>query len=270
MINVLTIAGSDPLSGAGVQGDLKTMAALGVYGLCAITAITAQNSQSVSKIEGLTGDILKDQLESIANDVPIHGVKIGMIYSSLHIEIIRDFLMSYKIPYVVIDPILRATTGQGLIQEQAIEKMLKQLFPLATLITPNIEEASSIVGQSITTLEEAIEAGKKILTLGAKYILVKGGHFKLSATDTLIGTDLIKTFTGTQINKSHTHGTGCALSTAITCYLAKGYSIESAVKKSKEYVFGAIKYGKSIGNSYGPINHFWQIEHKKLLSDEKF
>nr|WP_131924485.1 bifunctional hydroxymethylpyrimidine kinase/phosphomethylpyrimidine kinase [Hazenella coriacea] len=262
MKKVLTIAGSDSSGGAGIQADLKTMAALGTYGLSVITAITAQNTQGVYAVETLSPSIVEEQLKAVFTDIPINAVKIGMVSECSLIEVIENALIQYQPKIIIMDPVMVSTTGSVLLQEDAIEALKTKLFPLATLITPNLHEAEVLVGEKLLSeadIQKAIENLKK-WTHGE--ILVKGGHLPLG--DQVI--DFLSTgekFIGKWIESNNTHGTGCSLSSAIAALLAQDYSMTQAICLAKNYVEEGIRLSFPVGQGSGPIHHFhslWRAE----------
>jgi hydroxymethylpyrimidine/phosphomethylpyrimidine kinase len=265
---ILTIAGSDSGGGAGIQADLKTMSALGAFGTSAITAVTVQNTLGVKAIHSVPLDILKAQIDAVLTDFTVRAVKIGMVDNLDVVSVIVNAIKEYKPPYVVVDPVMVATSGDILIHDNAIDKMKKDLFPVADIITPNISEASILLGRVINNVDEMLLAAKLLsLSFGCKSALVKGGHLEgLDMTDVLWIADeeKIYTFSSEHITTRNLHGTGCSLSSAIATFLAFGEPITQAVQHAKEYVSSAIKAGKDVvvGQGNGPINHFF--DPKKL------
>lgn len=259
MINILTIAGSDPMGGAGIQGDLKTIAAHGCYGLSAITVITAQNSKSVTAIHEVPAKILKDQLEAIGADVPLSAIKIGMLYNQANIEVVAAFIDAYKDIPIILDPMIQSSTGRPLLKEDTIDYMKQTLFEKVTLITPNLHEASVLAKAEIRTLKDVVCIGKKMVKDGMPAMLIKGGHLTEDKTDTLIIADHIHYFRGCSYESIHNHGTGCGMSSSIACILAcqkNEKNLVKAIEAAKEYVAKGIINGLDIGNGCGPMNHF--------------
>ena len=254
---VLTIAGSDSSGGAGIQADLKTMSALHTYGMSAITALTAQNTTGVYGIMDTTPDFLKNQLDCIFTDIYPDAIKIGMVSQSALVDCIADQLIKYKAKKVVLDPVMVSTSGSQLMQNEATIKLLERLIPLADIITPNLSEAEVISQIKIKTKEDMILAAKKISQNYNGYILIKGGHFEGNADDLVYHNGTITWLTAPKLNNSNTHGTGCTLSSAIACFLAKGETPMEAIIHGKEYVYQAIAYGMKLGNGRGPLNHLW-------------
>lgn len=255
---VLTIAGSDCSGGAGIQADLKTMSALGVYGMSAITAITAQNTTGVTSIQGVSPDMVADQIDMIYSDIKPLAVKTGMLYNKKIIEVVADRLMYHGVKNLVIDPVMMSTSGSKLIDDDAIEVLIERLFPLATLITPNKHEVIRLTGSD--NLQKQANYLRK---MGIKNFIIKGGDssradVKIDYLGVSTNSQLIR-LRSKAIETVNTHGTGCTLSSAIASYLALGLNLETSVKHAKRYITRAISAGKdvSIGNGHGPVNHFF-------------
>jgi len=261
-VTLMTIAGSDSSASAGIQADLKTFSAIGLYGTSVITAITAQNSQGVISIEGVTPTMVTDQMKAILNRFPISAIKIGMLFSNEVIKaVISQLKDNFKAP-IVIDPVLSSTTGQSLIKDQAIDLLLQELIPLCQLVTPNIPEITAMVEQPIHSLCDMKEACKKLYDSTQVPILLTGGHLPKSATDILFDGNNFHTFHGDKINTPNSRGTGCSLSAAIAAYLALGYHLIESIHKGKEFVTEAIRYSTTFEEGDGALNHFWQY-HKE-------
>ena len=260
MNTALTIAGSDSSGGAGIQADLKTMLANHVYGMSAITALTAQNTTGVTDIMEVTPEFLAEQLDSIFTDIKPDAVKTGMVSSSQLIDIIADKLREYKAVNIVVDPVMVATSGAKLICDDAMETLKKKLLTLATLITPNIPEGEVLAGMKITSKEDMVTAAEKISNTYGCSVLLKGGHSLNDANDLLVeqGKEPVW-FMGRRIANTNTHGTGCTLSSAIASNLAKGKSLEEAVKGAKNYISGALAAGLDLGKGSGPMDHGFDI-----------
>lgn len=256
MKHCLTIAGSDSCGGAGIQADLKAFSANGVFGMSVITAITAQNTQGVFAVQDINPDIIQKQIEALFDDIRIDVVKIGMVSSPSTIEIIAKTLQKYPLPPLVIDPVMISKSGYDLLKPEAKTALIEKLLPLATLITPNLPEAETILGYTIDTVELMKKAAKDLHKIGSKYVLVKGGHLQNEATDALYDGEEFTLFNSEFIQSNNTHGTGCTLSSAIGANLAKGLSIKEAVKEAKEYVTEAIRNGFALGHGVGALNHF--------------
>lgn len=260
MNTALTIAGSDSSGGAGIQADLKTMLANHVYGMSAITALTAQNTTGVTDIMEVTPEFLAEQLDSIFTDIRPDAVKTGMVSSSQLIEIIADKLREYEAVNIVVDPVMVATSGAKLICDDAMETLKKKLLTLATVITPNIPEGEVLAGMKITSKEDMVTAAEKISNTYGCSVLLKGGHSLNDANDLLVepGKEPVW-FKGRRIANTNTHGTGCTLSSAIASNLAKGKSLEEAVKCAKNYISGALAAGLDLGKGSGPMDHGFDI-----------
>lgn len=259
-VPTLTIAGSDSSGGAGIQADLKTFSAIGTYGMSVITAITAQNTEGVFAVEELSREIIKKQIQVIFADIEPAAVKIGMVSSAEIILDIVEMLKRYNPKYLVVDPVMISKSGYSLLKPKAKGNLIKYLIPMAYLITPNVPEAEEITGIEIKSLDDMKMVGEKILALGPKYVLMKGGHLEGDAIDVLIGKDVFEVYKSKRINKKNTHGTGCTISSAITAHLALGYDIKEAVALSKKYITEAIEHSFDIGHGVGPVNHFYKFE----------
>ncbi len=255
MNTALTIAGSDSSGGAGIQADLKTMTANGVYGMSAITALTAQNTTGVTGIMEVTPEFLGEQLDAVFSDIFPDAVKTGMVSSIELIRVIADKLTGYKARNIVVDPVMVATSGAKLISDDAIESLKKYLLPLATVITPNIPEAEVLSGMTITSENDMVEAAKIIHESLGCAVLCKGGHQVNDANDLLYTKDGPMWFKGKRIDNPNTHGTGCTLSSAIASNLAKGRSLEESVKEAKDYISGALAAMLDLGKGSGPLAH---------------
>ncbi len=255
MKTALTIAGSDSSGGAGIQADIKTMITNGVYAMSAITALTAQNTLGVSAIMEVTPKFLEKQLDSVFTDIYPDAVKIGMVSSPKLIEVIAERLLFYKAKNIVLDPVMVATSGSKLIQSDAVSALIKKLFPLATVITPNIPEAQALSGCEISSREDMHSAATVLHNRFGCTVLLKGGHRINDASDLLYTKDGFKWFEGKRINNPNTHGTGCTLSSAIAVNLAKGYPLEESVYKAKEYLTRLLKINFNLGKGSGPLAH---------------
>ena len=261
MRTAVTIAGSDSSGGAGIQADIKTMMANGVYAMSAITALTAQNTTGVTSILNATPKFLGEELDAIFTDIYPDAVKIGMVSESELIEVIAAKLRQYKAKHIVVDPVMVATSGARLISEKAVDTLKKELFLLADVLTPNIPEAEVLTGMHITTTQEMIEAAKKISESYHCAVLVKGGHHVNDANDLLYAKGHYRWFNGKRINNPNTHGTGCTLSSAIAANLAKGYDLETAVERAKDYISGALSAMLDLGKGSGPMDHGFAIDN---------
>lgn len=263
MKNCLTIAGSDCSGGAGIQADLKTFSANGVYGMSVITSIVAENTSRVIKVENLSIDIISNQIDAVFEDIKVNGVKIGMIKSSEIMSCVADKLIQYNSSIVVVDPVMSAKDNHCLMDTNALHTLKEKIFPLTTMLTPNIPEAEVITGRKINSTKDIILSSKDIHKMGVKYVLIKGGHSNGEPSDILYDGQKLYKFTSPRINTKNTHGTGCTLSSAITAFLAKGYSAEQAVYNAKKYIFNTIKNSLSIGKGNGPLHHFYDYYSMK-------
>lgn len=256
---VLTIAGSDSSGGAGIQADLKTIAAHGLYGASAITALTAQNTLGVRAVQSADPDFLADQLDAVFEDIPPHAVKIGMVSETVLIEVIADRLKRYRPPVVVVDPVMVSTSGSRLLAEDARAALTALLLPAATVITPNIREAEVLTGRSIQDSAGQLEAAALLAERCGSAVLVKGGHRVNDANDCLFAAGEAVWFNGERIDNPNTHGTGCTLSSAIACNLALGLALPAAVRRAKAYLSAALRDGLNLGRGPGPLNHVFAV-----------
>lgn len=255
MKTALTIAGSDCSGGAGIQADLKTMIMNGVYGMSAITALTAQNTTGVTGIMEVSPEFLAQQIDMIFDDIRPDAVKIGMVSNSALIEVIRERLVFYKAKNIVVDPVMVATSGSDLMKSEAVITLKEKLLPIATVVTPNIYEAEIISGAKIENSSDMEQVAEYISNNYNCAVLLKGGHSVNDANDLLFADGKSKWFYGKRINNPNTHGTGCTLSSAIASNLAKGYALDLAVEKAKEYISGALGDMLDLGKGSGPMNH---------------
>lgn len=275
MKNVLTIAGSDSCGGAGIQADIKTFSALGTYGMSVITAITAQNTMGVQSVRELDAGIIREQMDCLFDDIVIHGVKIGMVSSIEIIETIAGCLKRiYAGDYcgnpanIVVDPVMVSKSGNHLLKPESRDALVKLLFPLALVVTPNLFEAEVLTGCEILTIAQMEKAAVTIHEMGAGNVVVKGGHLTGDAVDVLFDGKSFDYIKGSRINTKNTHGTGCTFSSAITANIAKGKSVPEAVKAAKAYINGAIENSLELGHGVGPTNHFYDLYRKAGISDE--
>ena len=261
MRTAVTIAGSDSSGGAGIQADIKTMMANGVYAMSAITALTAQNTTGVTAILNATPEFLGQELDAIFTDIYPDAVKIGMVSEGGLIRTIAAKLRQYEAKNIVVDPVMVATSGARLISEEAVETLKKELFPLACILTPNIPEAEVLTGMEVKTTEDMIEAAKRISEEYHCAVLCKGGHQLNDANDLLYADGTYRWFNGKRINNPNTHGTGCTLSSAIASNLAKGFSLEESVERAKDYISGALAAMLDLGKGSGPMAHGFAIDN---------
>ena len=255
----LTIAGSDSSGGAGIQADLKTFHAHGVYGVSAVTAITVQNTQKVYDIQEVNPNIVHDQILCLFEDIPIHVIKIGMVASIPIIEAIGDALGKVNLPPVVLDPVMVSKSGYPLLPSDAQTALVKYLFPMTNVLTPNICEAESLTGKQISSLEDMKTAARDILDLGVNQVVIKGGHLRNGpSTDVAYDGLAYRLYEGLRIDTQNTHGTGCTFSSAIAANIAQGKIFFDAVRLSKKYITQAISHAPAIGHGHGPIHHFFK------------
>ena len=259
MKTALTIAGSDCSGGAGIQADIKTMTMNGVYAMSAITALTAQNTTGVTGIMEVSSDFLQKQIDTVFEDIRPDAVKIGMVSSAKLIEVIVERLQYYQAENIVVDPVMIATSGSRLMQEEAVVTLKEKLLPLATIVTPNIPEAEVLANMSIRNETDMIAAAKKISEAYHCAVLCKGGHSINDANDFLYANKTETWFKGKRIENPNTHGTGCTLSSAIASNLAKGFSLEESVQKAKDYISGALGVMLNLGKGDGPMNHAFDL-----------
>jgi hydroxymethylpyrimidine/phosphomethylpyrimidine kinase len=262
MKHLLTIAGSDCSGGAGIQADLKTFAALGGYGMSVITAVTVQNTRGVRASQDLRPDIIAGQIEAVFEDIQVDGVKIGMVSRPETILAVSDTLERIRPAPIVLDPVMVSKSGYNLLSPDAMDTLVNRLFPMATMITPNIPEAELITGAPIETIENMRQAAQKLHELGPPLVLVKGGHLSDDATDVLFDGSAFRHFPGKKIQTSHTHGTGCTLSSAITVFLANASPPAEAVARAKAYLTECIANAPGIGSGAGPLNHLFALYRK--------
>ena len=267
MKNVLSIAGSDCSAGAGIQADLKTFVANGVYGMTVITSLTAQNPQKVKMLEDVSIEMLEKQIEAIFDVIEVSAVKIGMLNSKENGEVIYEKLLKYKVKNIVLDPVMIATSGNSLIKDETKDFLVNKLFKIVDIITPNLDETKEIVKiilnneniENIDSIEKMKNYGKVIADFTKKWVLIKGGHLSNSAVDILMNKDEIYILEGEKISSNNTHGTGCSLSSAIASNLAKDYSMLDSVKKAKNFVLYSIKNSIDFGEIAGTVNKMGEI-----------
>ncbi len=254
----LTIAGSDSGGGAGIQADLKTFGALGVYGMTAITAVTVQNTKGVSGYEELSPQTVGDQIRAVVTDIGVDAAKTGMLASAAIVEAVAEAVAETGVPNLVVDPVFMSKHGHALLAEDAVEALRSRILPLATLVTPNLPEASGLAGFPVRTADDMHKAARAILAFGPKAVLVKGGHLAGASSDDLFlhGGRLVWV-EGERIDTPHTHGTGCVLSAAIAAHLARGDDLLTAVRKGKLFVTEAIRHALPLGQGIGPVDPLW-------------
>lgn len=264
MRTALTIAGSDSGGGAGIQADLKTFAAAGVYGTCALTAVTAQNTLGVMTWEAISTDLVIAQIEAVAGDLPPDAVKTGMLATAAIVEAVAAAIGGLDLANVVVDPVMVAKGGDRLLQDDAVAAMKAHLLKLAEVVTPNIPEAEVLAGSTIRTVADMRDAGRRIHRLGPRVVVVKGGHLTAEVAGDIV-IDVVCTpqeefeLRGRRIETRHTHGTGCTFASATAAQLALGRPVDDAVRWAREYLAGAIRHAPGLGGGHGPLNHFWRL-----------
>ena len=261
MKTALTIAGSDSGGGAGIQADLKTFAAHGVYGVSAVTAITAQNTIGVTAVHAVPADVVVAQIEAVVSDIGADAAKTGMLLNAAIVEAVAATVEALEIPFLVVDPVMVAKSGDRLLEDDAVKAIKSELLRRAYVVTPNRPEAEVLAGITITTARDAREAARRIHHLGSTAVIVKGGH--------LAGPDIVDIlydgreffeFSGPRLDSSNTHGTGCTFGAAVAASLAHGRPLEEATRLAKSYVEQAIRHGHQLGHGHGPLDHFWRHE----------
>jgi len=254
---VMTIAGFDPSAGAGILADIKTISAFGCYGVAAITSLTFQNTQGVFGAEHQRPDVVRSQIEPLFDDFKIAAIKTGMLPTAEIIEEVASIISSSAVPHIVVDPVIRSTSGHDLIDEKALDALIRKLFPLASVVTPNALEAERITNIPISDLSSMQKAAEVIFALGTRSALVKGGDLKMDfATDLLIDADGVAVNSTKRMPSKNTHGTGCTLAAALACLLARGISLREAIPVAKRYINEAISAAPGLGRGHGPLNHF--------------
>jgi hydroxymethylpyrimidine/phosphomethylpyrimidine kinase len=258
--SVLTIAGSDPSGGAGIQADLKTFAALGVYGMAAITALTAQNTVTVTGVQEVPVDFIAQQIDTVFADIVPDAVKTGMLGTAEIVQLVASKAREHSFRNLVVDPVMVAKSGDHLLRESAVAAVRDELMPVAFVVTPNLPEAATLVGFEVATLEAMQEAARAISKLGARNVVVKGGHLEGGdvVTDLLYDGETFHEFSGLRINTRNTHGTGCTFASAIGSYLALGESVVEAVRDARAYLTGALEKAYDTGKGHGSVNHMWR------------
>jgi hydroxymethylpyrimidine/phosphomethylpyrimidine kinase len=255
----LTIAGSDSGGGAGIQADLKTFAALGVYGMSAIAALTSQNTVGVAGIIEIDPEFVSSQIRSVVLDIGTDAVKTGMLSSAAIISRVSEDLRELKLGNIVVDPVMVAKSGDRLLRSEAVEAMVRELFPLALMITPNLQEAEALTGLRIESPEDMRKASRVLKEFGPEYVVLKGGHLPGKPMDLLFDGTHFREYVNVRYDTPHTHGTGCTFASAIAACLAKGLAAEDAVARAKSYITGAISQGLPLGRGHGPVHHFHEI-----------
>jgi hydroxymethylpyrimidine/phosphomethylpyrimidine kinase len=260
MRTALTIAGSDSGGGAGIQADLKTFAACGVYGTSAVTAVTAQNTLGVTAWEPVSTELVIAQIEAVGSDLPPAAVKTGMLATAAIVEAVAATIAELDLPNLVVDPVMIAKGGDRLLREDAVAAVRAHLMKLAEVFTPNIPEAEVLTGSRIGTIDDMRAAARRIRSLGPRVVVVKGGHLGThDAVDVVCTPDSEFDLRGPWIATDHTHGTGCTFAAAIAAYLALGQPVEEALRSARAYLEGAIRHAPGLGAGHGPLNHFWRL-----------
>jgi hydroxymethylpyrimidine/phosphomethylpyrimidine kinase len=261
MRTALTIAGSDSGAGAGIQADLKTFAAHGVYGTSAITAVTAQNTVGVTCFEPLSADLVTAQIEAVVSDIGVHAAKTGMLPNAAIVEAVAAAVQDLEIPLLVVDPVMIAKSGDRLVDDEAVGMMRSELMRKAFVVTPNIPEAEALAGVRIVSGNDREEAARRILKLGPSAVIIKGGHFdSADILDLLYDGHRFEEFRAPRITGSNTHGTGCTYAAALAAHLALGRSLRESIPLAQKYVAGGIRHGLAIGKGHGPLHHFWRLQ----------
>ncbi len=255
----LSIAGSDCSGGAGIQADLKTFSANGVFGMSVVTSVVAENTVRVISVQNIDPKVIKEQIDAVFEDIVPDAVKVGMLNDTATMNAVAEKLCEYKPKLTVVDPVMIAKGGHALMQEDALHTLKTRIIPLAYVLTPNIPEAEAICGAEIGSIDDMKEACRYIHSLGADNVLVKGGHMTGDAIDVLFDGNKYSTFSSERIDTKNTHGTGCTFSSAIAANLAKGMNAVAAVANAKKYVTNAIRYSLELGHGHGPTNHFYQL-----------
>lgn len=267
---VLTIAGSDSGGAAGIQADIKTISAIGCYGMSVITALTAQNSTGVQSVMGIPSAFVAEQLESIFSDLIPDAIKIGMVHSTELVRTISSYLKNHPEIPIIFDPVMVATSGDRLIEEDTIQSIISELFPLATLITPNMDEAALIAQMPVNNTQDMLLAGKKLISHGCKNVIIKGGHLKSSNLTSIFMSSEgnIHELHSQKIDTLNTNGAGCSFSSAIASYLALGKDLITSAEMAQGYIFHAILHGQNVrtGKGNGPLNHFYQPSTLKKVT----
>jgi hydroxymethylpyrimidine/phosphomethylpyrimidine kinase len=254
----MTIAGSDSGGGAGIQADLKTFQALGVYGASTLTAVTAQNTLGVRAVHEIPTDIIAAQIDAVVEDIGVDAAKTGMLSSAEIIATVAERVRHWRLDRLVVDPVMVAKSGDRLLREDAVQALVRDLLPLAAVLTPNLPEAEVLVGRQLESDEDIRQAARDILDLGPRAVVMKGGHRQGDATDVFFDGHSFHTFSAPRIETPNTHGTGCTFSAAITAGLARGMDVLDAVGAAKHYLTEAIRHSQPLGSGHGPVAHAWR------------
>ncbi len=258
----LTVAGSDPSGGAGVQADLKTFTALGVYGMSAITSITVQNTEGVLKTFHLPADLVHEQIRAVVEDIGVDSAKTGMLGNGDIVSAVARAVQELGIENLVVDPIVKSSSGADLLDKHGVEALKRELLPLARLVTPNVPEAEVLCGMKISKLRDVELCAREIMETGVGAVLIKGGHLEGGKVIDLLyeGGDEFHYIVRDRVRTKNTHGTGCTLSAAITAFMAKGLELKEAVERARDYIQGAIENSLNLGRGKGPLNHMWRLK----------
>jgi hydroxymethylpyrimidine/phosphomethylpyrimidine kinase len=260
----MTIAGSDSGGGAGVQADLKTFLALGVYGASALTAITAQNTVGVTAVHEIPTDVIAAQIDAVVDDIGVDAAKTGMLSSAEIISTVAERIRHWQLERLVVDPVMVAKSGDRLLREDAVNALVKELLPLALVLTPNVPEAEVLVGRELSTDDDLRQAAREIVALGPRAVVMKGGHREGPATDLFFDGHDFLVLSSERFDTPNTHGTGCTFSAAIAAGLARGLAVEVAVGEAKRYVTEAIRLSQPLGAGHGPVAHDWLLTRRAL------
>jgi hydroxymethylpyrimidine/phosphomethylpyrimidine kinase len=255
----LSIAGSDSGGGAGIQADLKTFSAMGVFGMTAITAVTAQNTREVTGIVELAPDMVARQIDAVVSDIGVDAAKTGMLSSAAIIEAVADRVRHHRLDRLVVDPVVIAKSGAALLRPEAVEALRRLILPLALVVTPNVPEAEALCGVSIRTPAQMDDAARRIAALGPRYVVVKGGHLEGAAVDTVYDGARLEHLEAARIGTKNTHGTGCVFSAAIAAGLARGGDPRAAIRAAKTFITGAIEGALALGGGHGPADPMYQL-----------
>lgn len=264
MKKVLTIAGSDCSGGAGIQADLKTFSAHGAFGMSVIVSVVAENTSRVISIEDISPQVIADQIDAVFEDIEVDAVKVGMLSTPQCMNAVASKMLQYAPKNVVVDPVMYAKNGAPLMEPDSISTLIEKVIPFADLLTPNLPEAEAITGLALETDEDLENAARKIVSMGCRAVLIKGGHAKGSARDVLFDGTAFSAFDAERIETKNTHGTGCTYSSAIAANLAEGMSLDEAVRRAKCYVTTAIRHSLAIGKGHGPTHHFYDLYREGL------
>jgi len=265
MNKILTIAASDSGGGAGIQADLKTITVLGAYGMSALTAITAQNTVGVNAVQPLPPACVREQIDAVMSDIGAIAVKTGMLLNAEIITVVAETLQRHRVECLVVDPVMQSTSGHSLLEQDALKELQEQLLPLATLVTPNLNEAALLTGSPVQTLADMQRAAEAIHAMGPAAVLVKGGHLEGECVDVLFDGCAHHCFRGPRIDTKHTHGTGCTLSAAIAVMLGRGLELRDAIEQARQFLRAALRSARPLGSGHGPVNHAAGLDHSAAL-----